>query len=224
MPRRRILYTLILSLPVLLIHAQVGAQLRAADVTGGGRTTISPTKDAMPAELNDRTRETKVVVNGVTVPNDTIASLERAYRVPIRPGAYWYDKTSGLWGIEGGPLMGQIVPNLDLGGPLKAKASKGDTGVFINGRELPLPEVMFLRQLGPVMPGRYWLNARGIAGFEGGPPQFDLGAAFAAQQKNKGGGMYGGWNRTTPGGHLGGDDNCSYFLDPSSGSSVMNCK
>ena len=224
MPCRRILYTLILSLPVLLIHAQVGAQLRAADVTVDGRTAISSTKDAKPAELNDRARETKVVVNGVIVPNDKIASLERAYRVPIRPGAYWYDKISGLWGVEGGPLMGQIVPNLDLGGPLKAKASRGATGVFINGRELPLQEVMFLRQLGPVLPGRYWLDARGIAGFEGGPPQFDLGAAIAAQQKNKGGGMYGGWNRTTPGGHLGGDDNCSYFLDPSSGSSVMNCK
>jgi hypothetical protein len=224
MPRRHILYTLILSLPVLLIHAPVGAQPRAVDLIAGGKTPPSPVTDAKPAELNDRARETKVIVNGVTVPNDKISSLERAYRVPIRPGAYWYDKISGLWGVEGGPLMGQIVPNLDLGGPLKAKASRGATGVFINGRELPLQEVMFLRQLGPVLPGRYWLDARGIAGFEGGPPQFDLGGAIAAQQKNKGGGMYGGWNRTTPGGHLGGDDNCSYFLDPSTGSSVMNCK
>jgi len=92
------------------------------DFTAGSKTPTSLITDAKPADPNDRAREAKVVVNGVTVPKDKIASLERAYRVPIRPGAYWYDKISGLWGVEGGPLMGQIAPNLDLGGPLKAKA------------------------------------------------------------------------------------------------------
>ena len=100
----RILYALILSLPLLFIHAPVGAQPRAVDLTAGDKTPISPITEAKPAELNDRARETKVVVNGVIVPNDKIASLERAYRVPIRPGAYWYDKISGLWGVEGGPV------------------------------------------------------------------------------------------------------------------------
>jgi hypothetical protein len=209
MHRSRFLYTLILSLSLLFILAAIGAGPNAIDKR---------------ADLGEGSTGAKVIINGITVPKDKITSLEHTYGVPIQPGRYWYDKISGLWGTEGNPIMGQIVPDLDVGGPLKAKASNGDTGVFINGRELPMQEVMFLQQLGPVSPGRYWLNARGIAGFEGGPPQFDLGAAIAAQNKKKEGGMSRGWNRTTPGGHIGGDDNCFYFFDPTSGASVMNCK
>jgi hypothetical protein len=120
--------------------------------------------------------------------------------------------------------LGQIHPNLKLGGKLKADASHGDTGVFINGRELPTQEVQFLQQLGPVVPGRYWMDPQGVGGREGEPPIFNIGAAIAAQQKNKGG-MSSGWNRTTPSGHLGSDGDCSYYFDPNSGSSVMsgNC-
>jgi hypothetical protein len=169
----RVLYTLILSLSLLFILAPIGAGPNAVD---------------KPADLGDGSPGAKVIINGITVPKDKITSLEHTYGVPIQPGRYWYDKISGLWGSEGSPIMGQIVSDLDVGGPLKAKASNGDTGVFINGRELPMQEVMFLEQLGPVSPGRYWLNARGIAGFEGGPPQFDLGAAIAAQNKKKEGG------------------------------------
>jgi hypothetical protein len=54
----------------------------------------------------------------------------------IPPGRYWYDSKSGLWGMEGGPTVGQIFPELELGGPLQPNASGGGTGVFINGREL----------------------------------------------------------------------------------------
>jgi hypothetical protein len=217
MQRSRVLYTFILTLSLLVICGPVDAKTKT------GKNPES-TSEGKPAAIGDGTKETKVVINGVTVPKEKIASLEQAYGVSIQPDRYWYDKIAGLWGVEGGPLMGQIVPDLDLGGPLKANASNGDTNVVINGRELPMQEVMFLQQLGPVLPGRYWLNAQGIGGFEGGPPQFDLSAAIAAQNKKKGGGMYGGWNRATPGGHLGGDDNCSYYFDPNSGSSVMNCK
>ena len=88
-----------------------------------------------------------------------------------------------------------------------------------------MQEGQFLQQLGPVFPGRYWMNAQGVGGMEGGPAIFNVGAAIAAQQK-KGGGMGSGYNRTTPGGHLGSDGNCSYYFDPQSGSSVMsgNCE
>ena len=165
--------------------------------------------------------QSQVFVNGSALTREQVASLERAYGVPVQAGRYWYDQTAGLWGKEGMSPTGQIHPGLNLGGTLKADASAGKTGVFINGRELTAVEVTQLQHMfGVILPGRYWLNAQGIGGYEGGPAQFNL----AASAGKKGGGMYGGWNRTTPGGHLGGDDNCSYFFDPNSGASVMNCK
>lgn len=191
------------------------------DATATGkakRSAVPQVQGPRKAESGDKS-SAGLTVNGVAVSAEAIASLERAYARPIQPGRYWYDKQSGLWGLEGQPLSGQMAPNLEMGGPLKANASKGNTGVFINGRELPAQEVTVLQQFGPVVSGHYWMNAQGIGGVEGGPAIFDLGAAITAQSK-KGG----GWNRTTSGGHLGGDDNCSYYFDPASGSSVMNCK
>jgi hypothetical protein len=161
----------------------------------------------------------KVVVNGVTLSENDIRTIETTHNVRVQSGRYWYDRLSGLWGKEGEPTAGQILPELDLGGPLRSDASKGTTGVFINGRQLPLVEVRYLKQLLPVFRGRYWINAQGVGGVEGGPPIFDL-SAVAAQ---RGGGGYGGWNRNTPFGNLGGDGNCTYFNDPS-GNSVMSCR
>ena len=160
-----------------------------------------------------------VVVNGVALDPQTLGQLQRAYGA-ITPGRYWYDPVSGLWGRDRGPTAGQIAPGLRLGGPLRRDASGGGTGVFVNGRELPPADVAQLRQLyGTVNPGRYWLNAQGIGGYEGGPAQFNLPAAAA--QRGSGGQ---GYNRTTPGGHLMSDGNCFGYMHPN-GSSVMsgNC-
>jgi len=164
----------------------------------------------------------KVVINGTQLTTKNIQTLERSYGVPLQTGRYWYDKMSGLWGYAGQPTAGQILSGLQLGGPLKANASNGNTGVFINGRQLPVVEVTYLQQLGTVYKGRYWMNAQGVGGIEGGPAIFDLGAA--ARQRSRGG-LYGGNSRTTPFGHLGSDGKCSYYFDPKSGSSVMsgNC-
>jgi hypothetical protein len=158
--------------------------------------------------------QNQVTVNGVVITQVQRAALEQAYGA-IQPGRYWYDKVSGLWGQEGKPTIGQIIPGLDLGGPLEADASHGGTKIFLNGRELSQAEVQILQQLGPVNPGRYWANAQGIGGPEGGPPQFNLAVLFKKRNKE--------YNRVTPGGHIGGDENCSYYFDPKSGSSVMNC-
>ena len=114
-----------------------------------------------------------------------------------------------------------IHPELSLGGPLQANASGGGTGVVTNGRVLHSSDVREQQMLfGAVLPGRYWMNPAGIGGFEGEPPLFDLRAAAAAR-----GSGCAGYNRTTPFGHLGSDGNCSYFMAPGSGASVMsgNC-
>ncbi len=52
---------------------------------------------------------TDVMVNGVALDSKTKQALERTYGVPIRPGRYWYDKVSGVWGIEGGPAFHIIL-------------------------------------------------------------------------------------------------------------------
>jgi hypothetical protein len=116
-----------------------------------------------------------VVVNDVRIHPQMVRTLEQGYRVRILAGRYWYDRVSGAWGFEGGPTAGFILPELDLGGPLRADASRGATDVFVNGRQLPMADVRALQPIvGPVQPGRYWLDAYGNVGYEGGPPILNL--------------------------------------------------
>jgi hypothetical protein len=174
----------------------------------------------------DASAQSAVVVNGEALSPQAVRALEMQYRTPLQPGRFWYDRASGLWGPEGGPSQGQIHPDLDLGGPLAADASvrsvRDKTFVFVNGRELHPQELTYLQKLfGAVTRARYWLNAQGIGGYEGGPPQFDLRAAAIAARSQKGEG-YG--HRGTFG-NRGSDGECSYYNDPESGASVLtgNC-
>jgi hypothetical protein len=69
---------------------------------------------------------------------------------------------------------------------------------------------------GRVIPGRYWLNAQGFGGFEGGPPLFNLKSRASGNASGQ------GYLRRTPGGAIGSDGDCFYYNHPN-GSSVMNC-
>jgi hypothetical protein len=84
--------------------------------------------------------------------------------------------------------MGFIAAGLDLGGPLRSDASGGGTSVFVNGRALHPTDLAALQRItGPINPGRYFINAQGLAGYEGGPPQWNL-VAMAGAQGGGGGG------------------------------------
>lgn len=171
-------------------------------------------------------QSSEIYVNGALVTQEQIRELQQRMGLPseahIPGGRYWYDNISGLWGMEGGPTQGQLLPGLELGGALQFDASGGQSTVIINGRAIHPLEVAYLQRIfGYVIPGRYWLNWQGIGGPEGGPAMFNLLAA-AQQAGGAGGGGYGGYTRRTPFGSIGGDGNCSYFLHPN-GSSVMNC-
>lgn len=156
-----------------------------------------------------------VVFNAVFVSDEDIAVLESYYQTFIPDGSYWYDPVSGLWGFEGYPAAGQIVPWLELGGPLRSDASSGNTGVFINGRELHLLEAFYIYQLfGAVYQGYYWLDDQGNGGVEGGPAFFNL---FSTAS----GGGDGGYTSRSAGGLMGSDGNCFYYNDPETGSSYM---
>ena len=133
----------------------------------------------------------QIIFNDVALNQDEVNSFQGM----LSPGRYWYDPVSGLWGMEGGPSVGQLYPNLALGGPLRENASvpSGTTYVYVNGRELHPQEVYFLQSLyGSVIPGRYWLDANGNGGFEGGPAIYNLGAAMARGMGGGGGGYGGG--------------------------------
>jgi hypothetical protein len=159
-----------------------------------------------------------VTINEDQVDDSTLASLEEQFGLRIEDGEYWYDPYSGAWGLPGGPTAGFIAAGLNLGGLLKEDASGGGTGVYINGRELHPQEVAGLEQLfGAVQPGRYWLDAFGNYGLEGGVALGNL--VYAIQATQGGGG--GGYFDSTYGGYVGSDGNSSYFFDPESGCSVM---
>ncbi|HEY3067888.1 MAG TPA: hypothetical protein VGL09_19025 [Methylomirabilota bacterium] len=124
-----------------------------------------------------------VVVNGVQLDAGVVRTLEQHYGTRIQNGRYWYDNVSGLWGFEGGPTAGRMYPGLRLGGPLRPDASRSNTGVFVNGRDIHPQERAFLQQcFGYVNRAHYWLNAQGIGGYDRGPAQFDLTRCFASEQ------------------------------------------
>lgn len=119
---------------------------------------------------------TGIFVNGSELPPDSLRALQQAYPVSIAPGRYWYDPLSGAWGVQGQPIAGQMAAGLALGGPLRPDASRGNSGVFLNGRQITTGEKAYLELIcqTPVLPARYWVMASGLGGYEGGPASFNL--------------------------------------------------
>ena len=154
---------------------------------------------SQPAPSTQPASGRQVLVNGVRLRDDELNSLEQRYRTQIPNGAYWYDKMCGAWGMQGGPVLCTIEVNLNLGGPLQADASNGNTGVFINGRELHYLDIALLQRVVPmILPGRWWLDTYGNFGSEGGPM---LGNLWAFAQTQGGGGgsrasVLSSWDRT----------------------------
>lgn len=149
----------------------------------------------------------QVTVNRVRIPERELQGFEQRWNTRVQSGNYWYDRMTGAWGLEGGPTAGWIAAGLNLGGPLRADASGGNTGVFINGRELHFMDVQALMQIVQVQRGRWWMDARGYFGPEGGPAWGNL--LQLAQQSGRG--KY--WSSYSSDGHsfIGGDGNCTYF-------------
>ena len=159
----------------------------------------------------------RVLINAVRLPDAEVQGLERQYRVSLPDGDYWYDRSSGAWGLRGGPTVGFTVAGLQVGGRLRADASAGNTGVFINGRELHQYDVMALMQLGPVYRGRYWMDGQGYFGVEGGPALGNLWLLARAAGRGNGGAQT---TYTRSGSMFGSDGNgCLVFNDPGSGTS-----
>lgn len=157
-----------------------------------------------------------VSINRVDLSAETLRDLGARYHVVIPPGRYWYDPYCGAWGLEGGPTLGFVLAGLPLGGPMPPDASGGGTAVFINGRELHPLDVAQLANLVPIQPGRYWVDAQGNAGHEGGPALVNL--FLLARGAGKGS----PYSARLQGGNIGSDGDTYYYFDRESGTSVMN--
>jgi hypothetical protein len=143
---------------------------------------------AAEAQASRAVAGTAVVVNDRELTLGEIELLRRMYGAAPPRGRYWYDPRSGLYGYWGFEAAGYIRPGHDFG-RLSPRASRGATGVFLNGREINLREALFFQSVfGVVYRGHFWLDGRtGYLGVEGNPiPIANLAIAMqAAQQRNQ---------------------------------------
>jgi hypothetical protein len=183
-----------------------GLALPAVAQTADERALVEYLRSLVEAQQAGASQR-HIYINGKHLSGRELALIEQmenaagnGQRLP--DGSYWYDARSGAWGVEGHEAIGIMMPQLPLGGELSPRASNGNTGVFVNGRELNFADVQTLGQCTPVYRGRFWIDHRGFGGVEGGPAQFHL-PSLCAQARAGGQGAVSGTNRF---GWVGGDD------------------
>lgn len=105
-------------------------------------------KDLSRSNQAQERGKSNVSVNGQFIPDRLVKKAEKLAG-PIHPGQYWYDFQAGFWGVMGGPCVGIIPPLIEeLNYPMPENCAGGDTGVFVNGRELHQKDLDLLASRG----------------------------------------------------------------------------
>jgi membrane-associated protease RseP (regulator of RpoE activity) len=214
-----------LSLQVFRAGEPVEVTVTRGGSSSGGSLTQVPQSASPLAGAASQGVKTGIFINGREISPQQVQQLRMTYGYVAPPGQYWYDPRSGLYGVMGYEAAGFMQPGHDFG-PLPANASNGNTGVFINGRQINMAEAMFCQRLfGAVYQGRWWLDGRtGNLGAEGNPmPVANVYMALQQQQRSSQGGGY-SWHSKITGASGGSDGKCSYVSIPGSGSVMTgNC-
>lgn len=83
-----------------------------------------------------RNGRARVYVNGFPISDRAVRKAEKLAG-SICSGNYWYDYHAGFWGVMGRPCLGMIPPYIpEFNFPMPKNCAGGNTGVFVNGREL----------------------------------------------------------------------------------------
>jgi hypothetical protein len=188
--------------------------------------TAVPSAGAANAASPAAPQAAAVFINQKQATPEQLEELKRTYGQAPPPGRYWYDPRSGLYGMWGHEAAGYIRPGHDFGA-LPADASNGNTGVFINGREINLTEAgFFQRVFGAVYQGRWWLDGQtGNVGLEGNPmPVANLVVALQQAQRS-GSGSGGGyrWRDEINRASGGAEGGCVWVNMPGSSYSSSGC-
>ncbi|CAA7019905.1 unnamed protein product [Microthlaspi erraticum] len=130
--------------------------------------TDSELQQVMRAEMSCQANQLPsrlIAVNGKPLSEDELYELQTCANPPdnLKPGDYWYDKNAGYWGKIGEKPCQIISPQMNIGGSNIKNASKGDTGVFINNREITKTELWMLKLAKVQCEGKphFWVNADG---------------------------------------------------------------
>lgn len=112
-----------------------------------------------------------IYINGKRLSQEELLLLQSCPKPPIKlkPGHYWYDHVSGLWGKKGEKPSDIISARLNIGGDISRDASNGNTNILINNREITKVELRLLRLTGVQCAGNphFWLDENGSYREEG---------------------------------------------------------
>ncbi|KAK9716657.1 hypothetical protein RND81_06G248300 [Saponaria officinalis] len=90
----------------------------------------------------------EVYVNGQAISQRAAKKAEKLAG-KIHPGEYWYDPKAGFWGVMGHQCLGIIPPSIkEFSAPMPENCSKGDSAVYVNGRELNKRDMGLLARRG----------------------------------------------------------------------------